>query len=196
MFILDFSVTFLAIIFAVCAIITTIVYIKKKGKYRLVTYWLIEAYLIFILKIAIMPVYILDEKAYADFTQHIKGISLQGLQPIPFETIKGILEIKAFAGAIQIVGNILLLMPLAFIVVWIVNYTNKKVSLALGLVATCLIETIQLLVNLITRFPCHAVDVDDLILNYAGYLIAILIIYLIKKYLKPVFNIIRKIFVK
>lgn len=196
MFVLDFSIILLLIIFAVCSIITTIIYKRKKGKHRLGYYWFVEAYLIVLLKIAIMPIYLLSKDAYADFTQGIKGLALYGLQLIPFKTINDILEIKAFPGLIQIVGNLLLLMPIAFIVVWIMNKTNKMLVVLLGLVVSILIEFIQLIINLITAFPCHAVDIDDVILNYFGYLLATLSIWLIKKYFRSFFDKVRSVFVK
>lgn len=195
MFILDFNLILLLIIYIPLVLVTLLI-CRKTKTYKSLFYMLVELYLIIMTKVVIMPIYILDKKVYKDLIAGIKDFNEYGIQFIPLKGIHDIMEIVCFATIIQLVGNVLLLMPLAFIIVWLMNKTNKAFIALCGLVVSCLIELIQLVINVITAYPCHAVDIDDVILNYFGYLLAVLIIWLIKKYFRSFFDKVRSIFVK
>ncbi|WP_413623371.1 VanZ family protein, partial [Kandleria vitulina] len=74
----------------------------------------------------------------------------------------------------QNVGNILFLFPLAYSMRILKDMSAKKVFI------TCLIvdigiEFIQMMTNIITRIPSHMVDIDDIILNMTGVVLALLV---------------------
>ena len=143
-----------------------------------------------------MPIFLLDKATHNDFFKHVDSKIIYSVQTTPFNSIHNIMMVKSFSSFVQIIGNLSLLIPIAFIVVWIMNKTNKVVISLCGLIITCLIELIQFFINCITAYPCHAVDIDDIILNYIGYLLAVLIIYLIKKYNNSSFYKVRALFLK
>lgn len=60
---------------------------------------------------------------------------------------------------------------------------------------TELIECIQLAINIITKYPGHAVDIDDVIFNYVGYIIAVFVILLVKKKCNKTYQNVRKVFI-
>ena len=63
------------------------------------------------------------------------------------------------------------------------------------LVALNLLVIVSSCINAFTLYPSHEVDIDDLILNYLGYILMIGIIFTIKKRNVDVYNRVRKIFV-
>ncbi len=82
---------------------------------------------------------------------------------IPFHTIRGFLRpFEADAFLVNIVGNIVMFMPWGFglVLLWKKNRSVKRILL-LCLLLTAFIETGQLFIG-------RSVDVDDLILNFAG----------------------------
>ncbi|EQC1983969.1 VanZ family protein [Listeria innocua] len=97
------------------------------------------------------------------------------LQIIPFQTIlfylKNILNLHLM---IQFLGNVVLLVPFA---IYINRFKNisvlKNIVLALGI--SLIIEISQGILNLITQYPNNVTDIDDVILNVSGYVLAWLI---------------------
>jgi glycopeptide antibiotics resistance protein len=68
----------------------------------------------------------------------------------------------------QVAGNILVTLPLPF-VVWFCSRGRKmKKVCAVSLIVTAAIEPVQLLINLFLGGPSNIIDVDDLILNLTG----------------------------
>ena len=80
------------------------------------------------------------------------------------------------------VGNIVLLSPLAVFAEVFLQQRPKAWKVALGTSAvSLLIEITQLVINLSTRYPIRVLDVDDLILNITGIVIAIILTRVIGK---------------
>ena len=147
------------------------------------------------IKVVVMPIFLLNATARRESLQGVKGLTLYGIQLMPFEAIRNIIEIQSFAGIIQIVGNLLLLVPLAFLITWVFSKDNILVLIITGLLMTELIECIQLAINIITKYPGHAVDIDDVIFNYVGYIIAVFVILLVKKKCNKTYQNVRKVFI-
>ena len=195
MFVIDFSFILLLLIFLVCAVITFIICKKTNRRYSLITYLFVEAYILLMIKVVVMPIFLLNATARRESLQGVKGLTLYGIQLMPFEAIRNIIEIQSFAGIIQIVGNLLLLVPLAFLITWVFSKDNILVLIITGLLMTELIECIQLAINIITKYPGHAVDIDDVIFNYVGYIIAVFVILLVKKKCNKTYQNVRKVFI-
>lgn len=68
-------------------------------------------------------------------------------------------------------------MPLALIVVYFSQNMKKQSRLIfVGFITSVMIELIQFLLNYLIQYPSHAVDIDDIILNGLGYMIAFVIV--------------------
>lgn len=194
MVILDFNLLFYLIVFVFILSVTMVILRFKKSSYTIKFYALLEIYCLVLSKVVVLPIFILNSHAKKDMLEHVNEKYLYRIQIMPFRTLIDSITDFSLYGLIQIVGNILLLMPLAFTIAWLMNKTNKVFIALCGLVVTCLIELIQLIINVITSYPCHAVDIDDVILNYTGYLIAVLIIWLVKKYNRKSYDKVRRVF--
>ena len=85
---------------------------------------------------------------------------------IPFKTILPYLagEKGLLIGAINIVGNIILLVPLGLMMPFVVGAVNLKKSLVFAVFSGLFIECMQTLLHV------GIFDIDDVILNGLGYL--------------------------
>lgn len=108
----------------------------------------------------------------------------KGINLVPLKTIRGFFTIRgADAYYVNIVGNIIMFMPLGFFLPMLWRRMNNFFRLNFTLVLVPLfIETLQLFVN-------RHVDVDDIILNFVGgaagallYMMVKLIVPKIKKF--------------
>ncbi len=94
---------------------------------------------------------------------------------IPFKTILGyIAYLDVHNIIVNIIGNILVLMPVQFLLMRIFNINKYKTSLLMDTLLALLIETIQLISH------SGVFDIDDIILNILGMSLIYLIIT--KKY--------------
>ncbi|WP_163655467.1 VanZ family protein [Listeria sp. PSOL-1] len=105
------------------------------------------------------------------------------LQMVPFATINGYLLDINFHSMVQLFGNIIMLMPLAIYLNVFKKWSLKRnilfaFSFSLG------IECVQIVLNLLTRWPNKVADIDDIICNVAGYMIALLFVPLAKRIYK------------
>jgi len=100
---------------------------------------------------------------------------------IPFKTISAMLHPWGGNTTVQLIGNILVTLPLPF-VVWLFSKKRsvKAVCIA-SLVITALIEPIQLLINLILSSSSNIIDIDDLILNLLGCTTGLLLLKIMKR---------------
>ncbi len=107
--------------------------------------------------------------------------SYWNIQIFPFSTIYTLIKHHNY---IQIIGNVLLLIPVPFFYYELAESSPSPKKLVLfSSVCSLLIESSQLIINLITKIDNHVVDVDDVILNIAGcFLIVLLFKPLIKVY--------------
>lgn len=95
---------------------------------------------------------------------------------IPFKTISSYLEsiyyYKSYAAIINIVGNIVLFIPIGFIIS--IYIKNKLLDLIILLLISISIEILQFIMAL------GVTDIDDVILNFSGELIGAFIFLVIK----------------
>ncbi|PEJ60842.1 hypothetical protein CN692_01775 [Bacillus sp. AFS002410] len=89
-------------------------------------------------------------------------------QFVPFHTVFNSIQHGLW---IQIIGNIVLLLPIPILFVVL---KRKKLpfnkNFLIGLILTISIELIQLLINYSTKYPNKVMDIDDVILNMIGIL--------------------------
>ncbi|HZH61006.1 MAG TPA: VanZ family protein [Metabacillus sp.] len=116
-------------------------------------------------------------------------VNMERINLIPFKTIYSNLfgGVVALVTIIQTIGNLLLLLPLAFALLSLQILNNKyKVGLVIFL-TTVLIEMYQLLGNFIvsgymySEGGSRAIDIDDILLNTMGGLIGIVLFIIYKR---------------
>ena len=73
-------------------------------------------------------------------------------------------------------GNYLVFVPLALIIKAFIPKANNYLYILIGLITPLLVEGYQYI------FKCGNVDIDDLLLNWAGFFTGYIILYLINKY--------------
>lgn len=160
-------------------IICTIFYFIYRRKNRYFNYWCIAAFILYIfalIKITVFPIYVYEQ----NYVQKLQNeFSLSPYQIIPFKTIKNCLLTSAWK--VQIIGNIVLLMPIPLFIGFLSkNFSIKKTLLA-GIFTSISIELIQLITNIITQFPNRVADIDDILLNSVGTILGIIVFVTIKK---------------
>lgn len=149
-------------------------FVRKRQNWK-VRYWIIPiflCYMLLLIQITLFPIIIYDEAVLNEMREGA-GKYFTSYQFIPFASIKN----YARPGAkVQLVGNIVLLAPLAlFAEIFLCQRVKAwKVALAVSAVSF-LIEVIQLITNMLTGYPCRVADVDDLILNTFGVVVTILL---------------------
>ncbi|WP_434564842.1 VanZ family protein [Thermoanaerobacterium thermosaccharolyticum] len=76
----------------------------------------------------------------------------------------------------NVVGNIILFIPLGFFVPIIYRKMNKfNYTLLLGLCVSVFIEIAQFIIDYLTKYPNHTCDVNDVILNIIGLILGFII---------------------
>jgi glycopeptide antibiotics resistance protein len=99
---------------------------------------------------------------------------------IPFKNIILSLERHYW---VQVYGNILLLLPFPMFILMISPLTKLKRALFITFITCIGIELIQLLIDLITKYPNKVADIDDIILNMFGALIGVLLLSWYRKFI-------------
>ena len=74
----------------------------------------------------------------------------------------------------NILGNVLLFLPFGFFVSYYLKSQNGFLPFVLTLIASCSIETVQMLIG-------RVFDIDDILLNLVGGMLGFLIYYLLSK---------------
>lgn len=108
-----------------------------------------------------IPLYIFTDIIGADFIDYGLGIFIR-----------------------QVIGNIILFMPLGFILPIIFPNIRVKRVFIIGLLTSILIEIIQGTAGYFLGYNYRAVDIDDLIFNFTGTVIGLLIFKSIYKFLE------------
>lgn len=133
-------------------------------------------YSLLLVKTAVLPITVgAEEFLGIDF--EIK----QGIQITPCATI-----VKAirYGNWIQIIGNIILLIPLPIFISISKENISRKVLLVIAVCSSISIEILQLVLNIASRYNNHVADIDDVILNVIGAGVVILFIHPICDILK------------
>lgn len=163
-------------------ILLAISYYFYKKKYRYCKFVFIAAlilYILSIIQITMFPIYIMDKDQIKAIREEL-GSSFKYYQIIPFKTIRNTLINSAWKK--QILGNIIMFIPLPIFI----GFMNKKNIcfiriLLLGISFSVGIESIQLIINIIVKFPSRVADIDDIILNSMGVLIGLILFAIIRK---------------
>lgn len=163
------SINFIGV-FLFSIIISYFIYIKSKKNYTFIFICLRTMYIIFFICITIFPITIVSKNELNEI--HSKfGKYISYYQFIPFKTILGVGNYNFFR---QIICNIILFIPFPIIKkVSNIKMSGLKVIIS-GILCSFFIEMTQLFINIITRYPSHVCDIDDLILNTIGVIIGYL----------------------
>lgn len=129
-------------------------------------------YILCFIKVAILPINIVNIDIEFGLDRY--------LQIVPFETIRSVVSNGTWP--VQIIGNILLFMPIPFFMELL---KNKKFQLKnlirIMIVLIVSLELIQGLIDLITGFPNKIMDIDDIILNLIGIFLSYFILKILDK---------------
>lgn len=119
-------------------------------------------YLMMLVKYTLLPIRLFDDLDVSNATY----FQLSPLTSILFYLQN--LDVPVYV--IQLFGNLVLLLPFA-IYLNIKKQRSLMFNIITPIIISLSIETIQLLIDFITQFPNKIFDVDDLLLNVAGFLI-------------------------
>lgn len=130
-------------------------------------------YILCLIKLTILPMRVTPiEEMNFDFSYYY--------QIVPFKTITQVIKYNTWN--VQLLGNILLLLPLPIFI----GFIKKKASFVnlffIGFITSISIECIQLFIDILTKFPNKLADIDDIILNSVGSLIGAIIITIFNNY--------------
>ncbi|MCY9574294.1 VanZ family protein [Bacillus xiamenensis] len=106
---------------------------------------------------------------------------------IPFKTIIVTLELGLTSFIKQIIGNVILFIPLGFILPILFSFYQLRKVTYIGFLVSLSIELIQFVLDLIVGYNYRSFDVDDIITNTLGTLIGV-IIYKYSKNLLDKYN--------
>lgn len=144
----------------------------KKRSWQ-IRYWLIPVFLCYcllVLNLTVFPIRIFDKDTLADYVANMGG-SVVYYQLIPFASIQNYFS---GSGPVQLIGNAALLSPLAVFAEIFLRQRPKAWKVALGVCSvSLLLEITQLIISITTGYPSRVVDIDDLILNTAGVILAL-----------------------
>lgn len=91
-------------------------------------------------------------------------------------TLEYIQHFSAGTALKEILGNVLIFIPIGLLLPIIFEKLRSwKNILLCSVLLSVGIETVQLAESLITRIPGHAVDIDDVILNFTGGVLGFLL---------------------
>lgn len=180
LYIFDFHlITFLVVYIFLLLLTFIIAKLRKDREHYFLYYMFIIFYYQLLFKVTMLPIMIFKPGELEQF-RIATGGNINVLQTIPLKTITE--NFSSRTGLIQLIGNLVLLMPLVFILKYLTkkSHSDKKILL----VTICVsigIECIQYINVKITHFPSHAVDIDDLILNVFGSILALVLLKILNK---------------
>ena len=168
--VLDLSAPIFCILLCIGCAIAWFLWKKRNWQFR---YWLVPVFMCYILmliKVTLFPIHIFVKEILDKIMAGV-GKYYVFYQVVPFASIKNYFNSGA---AIQLVGNIALLSPLAVFAEIFSRQRPKAWAVALGVSSISIfIEITQLVINLATQYPNRVADVDDLMLNIAGIILTI-----------------------
>ena len=162
--------------FLVVFIITFLVrIIKREHRIRLCYIGIIELYIMLLISVTIFPIRIIPSEMRTG-----KNSILDFCQLIPFKDIIDIVKNSEIIN-IQLIGNIILLMPMPVLIGYLSKKVNYKVLFFKSILFSFGIEIIQLIIDILLSYPSRIFDVDDIILNGIGILIGMIIFKILKE---------------
>lgn len=162
--VIDISlVAFLLIYFILCLLLFLIMRLNDKNRYVLMM--LILFYILILIKLVFMPIHIYDSDILCKQTNSISLYNM--IQLHPFKTILEVINVGTWK--MQIIGNIVLLSPIPLFY-YIIKHGKGRiiVPIVIGIVISLSIESLQLMIDLIIKYPSKIFDIDDLLLNVLG----------------------------
>jgi len=180
----------LVILYFIILIVAFAIYRKKDTEIKFIPIAVIILYTMLLLQVTMFPIWIYSKEEIARIHEKY-GEYIKYYQVIPFNTIKYTLtSLSAFIR--QDLGNIILLFPIPIIIGFIKKHFQVKKTIVFGVLVSITIELLQLLINVITKYPAHVCDVDDLILNSIGVVIGVAFFLIIRK-INPLYDLIRSV---
>ncbi|CCZ43137.1 putative uncharacterized protein [Clostridium sp. CAG:122] len=176
MFTIEIHPPLFCVAFLVVFIITFLVRIIKRGhRIRLCYIGIIELYIMLLISVTIFPIRIIPSEMRTG-----KNSILDFCQLIPFKDIIDIVKNSGIIN-IQLIGNIILLMPMPVLIGYLSKKVNYKVLFFKSILFSFGIEIIQLIIDILLSYPSRIFDVDDIILNGIGILIGMIIFKILKE---------------
>lgn len=164
-----FPNTFLILFFLIFIVTIIIRLVKKNNSLRFFYVGIIELYVLLLISVTILPINIIDSSL-----MKAKSGLVNCFQLIPFRTITKIFRYDGFL-SIQLIGNIVLLLPLPILIGFVVKNKSFAVLFIKCTMFSLGIEIAQVCIDLVLQYPSRRFDVDDIILNIIGILIGIVI---------------------
>lgn len=138
-------------------------------------------YAICLVKIVFFPIYIPSQAQLLKFKSAMSE-DFSMIQYIPFKNIS--LTFQSSNWLMQIGGNIVLLIPMVVFLALFLDYKNKysiRKTIVIGVGISIAIEAVQALMNYIIQYPNRIADIDDIILNSFGVVIASIGYWIVRK---------------
>lgn len=178
MTILDLTTPIACILMGLGCVVGWLLWKYRKWQIR---YWLIPVfvcYILLLIKCTLFPIFLFDPETLERMTSGA-GKHYDLFQLIPFASIRNYFRDDSI---IQLIGNLVLLLPLAVFADAFSRQRLKAWKVVLGVsFVSLLIEITQLVINLMTGFPGRVTDIDDLILNITGGTLALILTRVIMK---------------
>lgn len=175
--IIEFNPVMLITLFLVIIFFAFFIYRRKNNCCTFFFLCLFVLYIVLLVYTTIFPITILDDEQL-DILHSTFGEYITYYQFIPFKTILNVGSYNFFK---QVVCNILMFVPFPIFIKLIKREMIWWKTILVGILSSLLIELIQLLTDIITRYPTHVCDIDDLILNSIGVLAGYGIIMILNK---------------
>ena len=116
-----------------------------------------------------------------EFIQLMRLDNISTNNLIPFKSIYNLIKLNTVNVILKnILGNILLLVPLGFIIPLMQKkFTNIKSIFISSLIFSLIIESMQFIISIILGYNYKVVDIDDIILNIMGGIIGYILYKLV-----------------
>lgn len=176
---IDLSYNAFAVIY-ICILSATFLFyiIRKKETVRIYFMGLFELYLLILVKITMVPFKIIyDDYYYSTVKTYMEN--KEYIQLVPFQIFVKLIH-PDFNILVQVIGNIILFFPMPIFLFFIIKW-RKRTVLIVSVLISAGIECIQLIINIITRYPSRMFDVDDIILNSIGAIVGICVCIIISR---------------
>jgi glycopeptide antibiotics resistance protein len=143
---------------------------KRFEKFTLFFMFVFGFYLLLVIGATLFPV------PYAYRQSGFEGLKLSRINLIPFNFGR-LFNVSSFLILWQLLGNILLTIPFGFGINFILSL-KPKLIFPLSLLSGLIIEMTQLFCTILLGISYRSVDINDVILNFAGSLLGFGMFYL------------------